>query len=96
MSCAKYRIADHDLAIFCEGDGGRFQIDAGLSATGVVSSPLRLLAETRRQIEGHSLFDAVKILVVTSRSHRPFEMEGRATGVAPKSAYWNPCPPIAP
>jgi hypothetical protein len=41
----------------------RFQIDADLPATGVVSTPLRLLAKTRRQIEGHSLFDAVKILV---------------------------------
>ena len=58
-----FGIADHDLAIFCEGDGSRFQIDADLPATGVVSSPLRLLAETRRQIEGQSLFNAVKILV---------------------------------
>jgi ATP-dependent exoDNAse (exonuclease V) beta subunit len=58
-----FGIADHDLAIFCEGDGSRFQIDADLPATGVVSTPLRLLAKTRRQIEGHSLFDAVKILV---------------------------------
>ena len=58
-----FGIADHDLAIFCEGDGNRFRIDADLSATGVVSSPLRLLAATRRQMEGHSLFDAVKILV---------------------------------
>jgi ATP-dependent exoDNAse (exonuclease V) beta subunit len=58
-----FGIADHDLAIFCEGDGSRFRIDTDLSATGVVSSPLRLLAETRRKMEGHSLFDAVKILV---------------------------------
>jgi ATP-dependent helicase/nuclease subunit A len=58
-----FGISDHDLAIFCEGDGSRFRIDADLSATGVVSSPLRLLAETRRQMEGHSLFAAVKILV---------------------------------
>jgi ATP-dependent exoDNAse (exonuclease V) beta subunit len=58
-----FGIADHDLAIFCEGDGNRFRIDADLSATGVVSSPLRSLTKTRRQMEGHSLFDAVKILV---------------------------------
>lgn len=58
-----FGIADHDLAIFCEGDGNRFRIDADLSATGIVSSPLHLLAKTRRQMEGHSLFDAVKILV---------------------------------
>jgi ATP-dependent helicase/nuclease subunit A len=58
-----FGLADHDLAIFCEGNGNGFRIDADLSVTGVVSSPIRLLAETRRQMEGHSLFDAVKILV---------------------------------
>src|SRR5204863_8066811 len=58
-----FGIADQDLAIFCEGDGSRFRIDADLSAAGVVSSPLRLLAETRSKMEGQSLFDAVKILV---------------------------------
>jgi ATP-dependent exoDNAse (exonuclease V) beta subunit len=58
-----FGIADHDLAIFCEGDSKRFRIDTDVSASGVVSSPLRLLAETRRQMEAHSLFDAVKILV---------------------------------
>ena len=45
-----FGLADHDLAIFSEGEGGRFQIDVDVSATGVVSSPLRLLAETQRQI----------------------------------------------
>ena len=58
-----FGIADHDLAIFSEGFGNRFRIDSEFSATGVVSSPLRLLAETRRQMEGRALFDAVKILV---------------------------------
>ena len=58
-----FGLADHDLAIFCEGDGNRFRIDADLTVTGVVSSPLRLLTETRQQIEGRSLFDAVKLLV---------------------------------
>jgi len=58
-----FGIADHDLAIFCEGDGNRFRIDADSAAAGVVSSPLQLLTETRRQINGLSLFDAVKILV---------------------------------
>jgi hypothetical protein len=32
----------------------------------------------------------------TSRSHRPSDMERRATGVPPNSAYWNPCPPTHP
>ena len=58
-----FGVPDHDLAIFSEGDGSRFQIDAGIAATGVVSSPLRLLAETRQQMNGHALFDAVKFLV---------------------------------
>ncbi len=58
-----FGVTDHDLASFCEGDGNRFRIDADLSATGVVSSPLRLLAETRRQMEGRSLFDAVNFLI---------------------------------
>jgi ATP-dependent helicase/nuclease subunit A len=58
-----FGVADHDLAVFSETDGNRFRIDAELSATGAVSSPLRLLIETRRQMEGRSLFEAVKFLV---------------------------------
>jgi ATP-dependent exoDNAse (exonuclease V) beta subunit len=58
-----FGIADHDLAIFSEGEGSRFQIDVETLAEGVVSSPLRLLAETRRQIEGRAVFDALQILV---------------------------------
>ena len=58
-----FGIADHDLAIFSQGEGSRFQIEAEVSATGGVSSPLRLLAETQRQMEGLALFDAVKLLV---------------------------------
>ncbi len=58
-----FGLADHDLAIFSGGEGSRFQIDADVPATGVVSSPLRLLAETQRQVQGLALFDAVKLLV---------------------------------
>jgi ATP-dependent helicase/nuclease subunit A len=58
-----FGLADDDLAMFSEADGSRFQIDAEGASTGVVSSPLQLLAETRRQIEGRALFDAVKLLV---------------------------------
>ena len=58
-----FGIADHDLAIFSEGDGKRFQIDGESPDTGIVSSPLRLLTETRQKMEGRALFDAVKILV---------------------------------
>jgi len=67
-----FGLADHDLAIFSEGEGGRFQIDADVSATGVVSSCLRLLAETQRQMEGRALFDAG-------------EISGRANAAAPKA-----------
>ena len=58
-----FGLTDHDLAIFCEGNGNRFRIDADSSVTGVVSSPLRSLTETRRQMDRRSLFDAVKLLV---------------------------------
>lgn len=57
-----FGMADHDLAVFSEGDGSRFRIDVELAAAGVVSSQLRALAETRRKIEGRALFDAVTIL----------------------------------
>jgi ATP-dependent exoDNAse (exonuclease V) beta subunit len=58
-----FGLADQDLAIFSEGDGKRFRIDAEFSVTGIVSSLLRLLTETRRQMQGRALFDAVKLLV---------------------------------
>jgi ATP-dependent exoDNAse (exonuclease V) beta subunit len=58
-----FGISDHDLAIFAEGEGSRFRIDHPAAAVGVVSSRLRALAETRANIEGKSLFDALKILI---------------------------------
>src|SRR5205085_6456507 len=63
-------IADHDLAIFSEGIGDRFRIDVDVSATGITSSPLRLLAETRRRMEGLPLFDAVKLLIEQTQLRR--------------------------
>jgi ATP-dependent exoDNAse (exonuclease V) beta subunit (contains helicase and exonuclease domains) len=62
-----FGLADHALAVFCEGDGSRFRIDLDLPAIGVISSPLRLLTETRRQIEGCSLFAAIKLLIEQTR-----------------------------
>lgn len=62
-----FGVADHDLAVFSESDGNRFRIDADLSVASVVSSPLRLLMETRRQMGGRSLFDAVKFLVAQTQ-----------------------------
>jgi ATP-dependent exoDNAse (exonuclease V) beta subunit len=58
-----FGIADHDLAIFSEGEGTRFRIDESMAATGIVSSPLRLLAEIRKEIEGRALFDAIQVLI---------------------------------
>ena len=58
-----FGISDHDLAIFAEGEGSRFRIDHSVTAVGVVSSRLRALAETRANLEGKSLFDALKILI---------------------------------
>ena len=40
-----FGISDQDLALFSEGDGARFRIDQPATIAGVVSSPLRLLAE---------------------------------------------------
>lgn len=58
-----FGVSDHDLAIFSKGDGRQFRIDQELSAIGIVSSRLRALAETRRNIAGRSLFDAVATLI---------------------------------
>lgn len=58
-----FGIADHDLAVFAEGEGSRFRIDGPRKAAGIVSSRLRALAETRERLEGKSLFEAVTILV---------------------------------
>src|SRR5205085_12028127 len=51
-----FGISDHDLALFSDSGGARFRIDQALAATGIVSSPLRLLAETRERMEGLALF----------------------------------------
>jgi ATP-dependent exoDNAse (exonuclease V) beta subunit len=58
-----FGISDHDLALFGDGEGARFRIDEVTAITGVVSSPLRLLAETRVEMEGRSLLDALTILL---------------------------------
>ncbi len=58
-----FGLADHDLAIFSEGRGEPFHLDAAVSAVGIVSSPLRLLAETRQRIQGMSLFAAINLVV---------------------------------
>ena len=58
-----FGISDHDLAVFADGEGGRFRIDREMAAAGIVSSRLRSLAETRRRLKGKSLYDALNALV---------------------------------
>ncbi len=62
-----FGISDQDLALFSEGNGARFRIDEPATIAGVVSSPLRLLAETRVEMTGRALFDAVKILLTRTQ-----------------------------
>jgi len=55
--------SDHDLAVFSEGQKGRFRIDEILAATGSISSVLHTLAEIRQRAEGLALFDAVTLII---------------------------------
>jgi ATP-dependent exoDNAse (exonuclease V) beta subunit len=72
-----FGIADADLAVFSEGDGSRFRIDDPRTA-GIVGSRLRALAETRKAIEGKSLFEAVTILV------RETQLDDRLNALPPE------------
>ena len=62
-----FGISDQDLALFSEGEGARFTIDEPATITGMVSTPLRLLAETRVEMAGRALFDAMKILLARTQ-----------------------------
>ncbi len=54
-----FGISDHDLAIFSQGYGDRFQIETLSSGADVVSRKLRLLAQIRLSILSLPLFDAI-------------------------------------
>jgi ATP-dependent helicase/nuclease subunit A len=58
-----FGISDHDLAVFSEGCGDRFQIETRRSGSGVVARKLTLLAQTRLSILSRSLFEAATVLV---------------------------------
>lgn len=58
-----YGVSDHDLAVFSEGHGERFQIETPRSAAGIVSSQIRDLAEIRSAILDLPLFAAVEQLI---------------------------------
>lgn len=55
--------SDHDLAVFSEGNKARFRIDEIVSASGKISSILRVLAEIRQRAVGLALFDAVTLII---------------------------------
>src|SRR3954464_2502158 len=58
-----YGLSDHDLAVFSDGHGERFQIETLRAATGVISSQIGELTEIRRAIQELPLFAAVEQLI---------------------------------
>jgi ATP-dependent helicase/nuclease subunit A len=58
-----YGVSDHDLAVFSEGRGDRFQIETSRAAAGIVSSQIAELAEIRSAIQEMPLFAAVEQLI---------------------------------
>jgi ATP-dependent helicase/nuclease subunit A len=58
-----YGLSDHDLAVFSEGYGDRFQIEAPRAASGMVSSQIGELMEIRRSIQQLPVFAAVEQLI---------------------------------
>ena len=62
-----FGIPDHDLAVFSEGHGDRFQIETLTTGVDAVSKTLRLLAQIRLSILPLPLFDAVSEAV--ARTH---------------------------
>lgn len=59
-----FGISDHDLAVFSDGYGDRFQIETLTNSGDVVSRTLSLLAQIRLSIQAWPLFDAVHEIVV--------------------------------
>jgi ATP-dependent helicase/nuclease subunit A len=59
-----FGISDHDLAVFCQGHGDRFQVETLSSGSDVVSKTLCLLTQIRLSIVGLPLFDAINQIVV--------------------------------
>ncbi|MBA3883149.1 MAG: UvrD-helicase domain-containing protein [Chthoniobacterales bacterium] len=58
-----YGLSDHNLAVFSEGNGTRFQIETAVAAAGVVSSQIAELTELRVGIQALPLFAAVEQLI---------------------------------
>jgi ATP-dependent helicase/nuclease subunit A len=58
-----FGVSDHDLAVFSEGHGERFQIETARKAAGKVSSQIAELAEIRSALEEMPLFAAIEQLI---------------------------------
>ena len=58
-----FGISDHDLAVFSEGNGARFQIEKPVAAAGVVSSQMAELTELRAALLPLPLHAAIEQLI---------------------------------
>ena len=58
-----YGLSDHDLAVFAEGVGARFQIERPVAAAGQIGSPLAELAALRQSIRELPLFAAIEQII---------------------------------
>ncbi len=58
-----YGLSDHDLAVFSEGIGARFQIETAVATAGVVGSQIAELAELRASLRDLPLFAAIEQLI---------------------------------
>src|SRR4030095_11759100 len=58
-----FGISDHDLAIFSEGHGDRFQIEKATAGGGAVAKALDLLASVHAEVRNKPLFSAVQRIV---------------------------------
>lgn len=59
-----YGLSDHDLALFAEGIGSRFQIERPVAVAGKIGSPLAELAALRESIRELPLFAAIEQILV--------------------------------
>jgi ATP-dependent exoDNAse (exonuclease V) beta subunit len=62
-----FGLSDHDLAVFANGRGERWQISRPVSGGGPVTDTLNLLVETRARIIALPLFSAIEELVCATQ-----------------------------
>jgi len=62
-----FGLADHDLAMFADGHGERFQIVDPSPGEGVVAETLNALTALRASILGQPLFSAMQEMIATTR-----------------------------